>query len=178
MAKLTPAVAYIRMSSDKQEASPKQQREEITALAKGRYKVVRWYIDEGISGADTSRAEFRRMISDASELQDFEAVLCWDQDRFSRFDPAEANYYWHTLRMSGVRIETVNQGLIDLEDLGGWLTASVNQHAKAQYLRDLSKKRTAGAAVQRQAGTMDRQLRRLRLSLRGWQATAGRFDGR
>lgn len=31
---MTPAVAYIRMSSDQQDKSPGQQREEITKLAK------------------------------------------------------------------------------------------------------------------------------------------------
>jgi site-specific DNA recombinase len=50
------AVAYIRMSSDKQEASPKQQREEITKLANREgYRILRWYIDEAISGDATEK---------------------------------------------------------------------------------------------------------------------------
>ena len=41
------AVAYVRMSSDRQEASPKQQREEIEKLAKREgYQIIRWYTDE------------------------------------------------------------------------------------------------------------------------------------
>ena len=41
----TPAVAYIRMSSGKQEASPPQQRAEINALTgRGNYRIIRWYI--------------------------------------------------------------------------------------------------------------------------------------
>ncbi len=58
------AVAYIRMSSDKQEASPKQQREEITKLAqRGGYRILRWYTDEAISGdATEKRVQFQQMI--------------------------------------------------------------------------------------------------------------------
>jgi len=84
---MTSAVGYIRMSSDKQEASPEQQRQEIIALAKrDGYRIIRWYIDEGVSGdATDKRLDFQRMIRDA-EGGGFQAVLCWDQDRFGRFD--------------------------------------------------------------------------------------------
>ena len=140
MATKIPAVAYVRMSSDKQEASPQQQREEIEALAAGKYRIVRWYQDDGISGAESAkRVGFLQLIADATERADFAAVLCWDQDRFSRFDPIEANYYWHILSQAGVKIVTATQGELDFSDLGGWLTASVTQYGKAQYLRDLSR---------------------------------------
>ncbi len=81
------AVGYIRMSSDKQEASPEQQRQEITALAKrDGYRIICWYVDEGVSGdATDKRFDFQRMIRDA-EGGEFQAFLCWDQDRFGRFD--------------------------------------------------------------------------------------------
>ena len=50
------AVGYIRMSSDKQEASPVQQRQEIKKLAeRDGYRIVRWYVDEGISGDATEK---------------------------------------------------------------------------------------------------------------------------
>lgn len=137
---LTPAVGYVRMSSDKQEASPRQQREEIEQLAIGRYKIRRWYQDDGISGAEsTKRKGFLQLITDATEKGDFSAVLCFDQDRFSRFEPIEANYYWHILSEANVKLVTVAQGELDFADLGGWLTASVTQYGKAQYLRDLSR---------------------------------------
>ncbi|MCH7751368.1 MAG: recombinase family protein, partial [Planctomycetes bacterium] len=140
MATKIPAVAYIRMSSDKQEDSPQQQREEIEALAAGKYRIVRWYQDDGISGAESAkRTGFQRLITDATDRADFAAILCWDQDRFSRFDPIEANYYWHILNQAGVKIVTATQGELDFSDLGGWLTASVTQYGKAQYLRDLSR---------------------------------------
>ena len=48
-----------------------------------------------------------------------EAVLCWDQDRFGRFDPLEAGYWIKPLRDAGIRLETVAQGRIDWEDFAG-----------------------------------------------------------
>ncbi len=48
------AVAYVRMSSDKQEASPKQQREEITKLAK---RKANWPIALRLTGESVDRAD-------------------------------------------------------------------------------------------------------------------------
>jgi hypothetical protein len=70
-----PAVAYVRMSSDKQEASPKQQREAIEQMADGKYRIVRWYQDEGISGsADDAIKAIARYVA-CSRLESHERVL-------------------------------------------------------------------------------------------------------
>ena len=139
--KLIPAAGYIRMSTDDQADSPKQQKSEIIKYAeKHGYRIVHWYVDEGISGSESAkRPGFLRLMRDAQETQEFEVILCWDQDRFCRFDALEANHYWYLLREAGVRIVTVAQGVLDLNDLGSWLSASVTQHGKAQYLVDLSR---------------------------------------
>lgn len=137
------AVAYYRMSSKKQDKSIPAQRAEVEKFAKANgYKIIRWepYVDEGISGSESeTRGGFSRLIEDATTAGDFGVILVWDQDRFSRFDPMEANFYWYQLRQAGVRIVSVTQGELDWESLGGWLTASVTQHGKAQYLKDLSR---------------------------------------
>lgn len=77
-------------------------------------------------------------MSDA-ETGTFKAILCWDQDRFSRFSPLEANHYWYLLDTAGVHIATVAQGRLNFDDLGEWLKASVVQHGKAEYLKDLAR---------------------------------------
>src|SRR5947209_4391932 len=88
-------VAYYRMSDDKQEASIPAQRAEVQAYAaKHGYRIIREYVDKGISGdATEQRLEFQQMLRDATDKGDFQAVLCWDQDRFGRFDPLEAGYW-------------------------------------------------------------------------------------
>ena len=165
-----PAVAYYRMSSDRQETSIGDQRVAVEQYAKAHgFAVLREYADEGISGwKSEERLSFQRLIADA-DGGDFEAVLCWDIDRFSRFDPLEANHYWYLLDKAGVRLATVAQGELDWHDLGGWLSASVMQHGKAQYVKDLARNvcrgqhrpgsTSAAASATRPWGTRDENQR-------------------
>jgi len=114
MVKPVKAAAYVRMSSDQQEGSPEQQREAIKQHAENHnYRIVRWYEDLGISGdATTKRADFQKMIADGS-VGDFGAIVCWDQDRFGRFDLVEAGRWIYPLQQSGVILDTVTGGKID-----------------------------------------------------------------
>lgn len=150
----TPSVAYLRMSDKKQDKSIPAQRAEIEryALAHG-YQIIRWYSDEGISGAENEkRLGFQTLIGDAQTLGDFTAIIVWDQDRFSRFDPMEANHYWYLLRQAGVKIVTVAKGELDFSTLGAWITASVTQHGKNEYLRDLSRNVLRGRLAKARRG--------------------------
>jgi DNA invertase Pin-like site-specific DNA recombinase len=135
-----PAVAYLRMSSGKQEASIPDQRKAVARFAVERgFTVIREYCDEGISGDDTEkRIQFRRMISDAA-TGEFRAILCWDQDRFGRFDPIEAGRWIAPLRDAEVRLVTIGQGEIDWCTFAGRIAWTVQQEAKHGYLRDLSR---------------------------------------
>jgi DNA invertase Pin-like site-specific DNA recombinase len=140
------------MSSDKQEASPEQQREAINAYAEAHgYAITAWYEDDGISGGKSDREAFQRLIADA-ERGAFAAIICWDQDRFSRFPPLEANHYWCLLDRAGVHIATVVQGRLKFDDLGEWLKASVTQHAKSEFLRDLARNTVRGMLSSAKAG--------------------------
>jgi DNA invertase Pin-like site-specific DNA recombinase len=122
------AVLYLRMSSDDQEQSIPSQRVELTKYAaKKGYTVVGEYLDEAISGDSTEkRSGFLAMRESAGSGQ-FAVILCWDQDRFGRFDPLDAGYWIYPFRRGGVRLETIAQGKIDWEDLTGQLIYSVNQ---------------------------------------------------
>jgi DNA invertase Pin-like site-specific DNA recombinase len=148
-----PAVAYYRMSSDKQEASIPAQREAVEKLARTRgYTIVREYKDEGISGDDTERrAGFLRMLAD-TKAGDLEAVLCWDQDRFGRFDPLEAGYWVKPLRDAGIYLETVAQGRIDWSDFAGRIVYAVQQEGKHAFLRDMSRTVARGMLAKAKRG--------------------------
>jgi DNA invertase Pin-like site-specific DNA recombinase len=151
---IIPAVAYYRMSTDRQEASIPDQREAVEKLAKQRgYRIVREYKDEGISGDDTERRTgFKQMLADATKLGDFQAVLCWDQDRFGRFDPLEAGYWIKPLRDAGVYLETVGQGRIDWEDFAGRIVYAVQQEGKHAFLRDMSRNVIRGQLARAKRG--------------------------
>lgn len=149
----TRAVAYYRMSSDRQETSIGDQRKAVEKFAsENGYEIVAEYADAGISGwKSDQRPEFMRLIDDAPGGK-FQAILCWDIDRFSRFDPLEANHYWYLLDRAGVQLVTVAQGKLDWHDLGGWLSASVMQHGKAQYVKDLARNSARGMREAKLAG--------------------------
>jgi site-specific DNA recombinase len=139
MAKAIAAVGYVRMSTDKQETSPEQQKQEIEAYAaKHGYTVLRWYADLGISGDRTEkRLQFQQMITDAEDGR-FKAILCWDQDRFGRFDSLESGYWIHPLRKRGVQLITCTDGPVDWNTFAGRMLYGMKQEGKHQYLIDLS----------------------------------------
>ena len=62
-----PAALYVRMSTTKQDASPKEQREVLRPLIENSgYYIRDEYFDEGISGNKVEeRGQFIRMLQDA-----------------------------------------------------------------------------------------------------------------
>jgi site-specific DNA recombinase len=149
-----PAVAYYRMSTGRQETSIPDQREAVQKLAEREgYHVVREYVDEGISGDDTEkRTAFLQMRREADQ-GDFDAILCWDQDRFGRFDTLDAGYWIKPLRDAGIQLVTVAQGKIDWQNFSGRLIYTVQQEGKHQFLVDSSRNVVRGMlTVARQGG--------------------------
>lgn len=146
-------VLYLRMSTDRQEASIPQQREALVAFAEKKgHEIVGEYVDEGISGdATRKRKGFQAMIRDAAG-GGFDRILCFDQDRFGRFDMIEAGSWIAPLRDAGVSLETIAQGVIDWSDFAGRLTYAVAQEGKHQFLRDLSRNVIRGLTAKATAG--------------------------
>ena len=100
-----PAVAYLRRSTDKQEQSLGDQRLEVSRYAEEHgYHVIREYVDDAISGTSAEeRPDFQRMIADA-QAGDFQAVIVWNSDRFSRGDVTETEHYRYLPRQAGVSV--------------------------------------------------------------------------
>lgn len=146
-------VLYLRMSTDKQDTSIPQQREALRRHADRQgYKIVGEYRDEGISGdATAKRKGFQKMLADAAD-GGIDRILCFDQDRFGRFDMIEAGYWITPLRESGVSLETIAQGVIDWHDFAGRLTYAVAQEGKHQFLRDLSRNTLRGQVTRAREG--------------------------
>ncbi|GIX05017.1 MAG: hypothetical protein KatS3mg114_0886 [Planctomycetaceae bacterium] len=104
--KLIDAAGYARRSTDLQERSIPDQKAYLEAWAKEHgYRIVRWFIDDAISGTSTrGRDDFDRMIDAAENGRDFETILCYDISRFSRGGTNETGYHLHRLKLAGVNV--------------------------------------------------------------------------
>ncbi len=104
--KLIDVAGYARRSTDLQERSIPDQKAYLEAWAKEHgYRIVRWLIDDAISGTSTrGRNDFDRMIDAAENGRDFETILCYDISRFSRGGTNETGYHLHRLKLAGVNV--------------------------------------------------------------------------
>ena len=152
-----PAVGYVRMSTDQQQDSPARQRQDIEALGQRQgFRIIRWYEDHGQTGTESSkRREFQKLLGDA-KAGTFQAVLLSEQSRMSREDIFDAMQHWRLFRDAGVSIITCQRGELKFDNLGGVITAIVDQYgAREESIRladrVVSGKRLAIRNGQRQA---------------------------
>jgi DNA invertase Pin-like site-specific DNA recombinase len=157
-----PAVAYLRKSTkgerkgqdgkarQKQEKSLAQQREEILKLAaRGGYRVLAWFEDDGVSGykRGPARPDFNRMKDEAATLG-ARAILCDAIDRFSRACYDDVQEDARALRKAGVRWVVTSTGKqYDLDagrknDVGGIVILACDACAAAEYSKTLSRRVT------------------------------------
>ena len=80
------AVGYARRSTDLQERSLPDQKAAVERWARDHgFRILRWFVDDAISGTSArGRDQFTRLIHEAENGRDFDAVLCYDMSRFSR----------------------------------------------------------------------------------------------
>jgi site-specific DNA recombinase len=151
--RLTPAVGYIRMSTDQQQDSPARQRRDITALAERQgYRIIDWYEDHGLTGTEsTNRPKFQRLLQDAKRGT-FEVVLLSEQSRMSREDVFDAMLHWRLLRDAGVKIVTCQRGELDFSNLGGVITAIVDQYGAHEESVKLAQRVVSGQRLRASQG--------------------------
>ena len=136
---LIPAVGYARRSTDMQERSiPDQQAYIIKWAEEHGYRIIRWYIDDAISGTSAKgRNAFEQMIAAAENGRDFDVVLCYDISRFSRGGTNETGYYLHRLRLAGVDALFAADGIPEGDE--GELIQGVKSWQARQYSVKLAK---------------------------------------
>lgn len=138
-ARLIDAAGYARRSTDMQERSIPDQQAFVERWAKENgYRIVRWYVDDAISGTSAKgRAAFERMLKDAEGGGGFAAVLCYDLSRFSRGGTNETGYYLHRLHLAGVNAIFCAEGIPEGEE--GELLQGVKSWQARQYSVKLSR---------------------------------------
>jgi DNA invertase Pin-like site-specific DNA recombinase len=123
------AAIYTRMSTVEQRDSPERQLGQTLPLCeRAGYEVVAQYADLGRHGADDERPDFRRMLADARAGR-FDVIVVDEPSRLSRTDPiAFVVGVVAPLRDANVKLHAANGGLVDWDDFGHYLMATVHQH--------------------------------------------------
>lgn len=137
---MIPAIVYARASTDHQEYSVNDQLKSIKEWAKHHsYKIVKIYMDDGISGAYAAkRPGFLSMIEDVTAgASGAKALLIWDSYRFAR-NMVEFLTYKQMIRQHGVSVIAVSEPIVEDEDAQLYIDA-INGASGELYLRKLSK---------------------------------------
>lgn len=133
------AVAYLRMSTDRQEHSIESQWRLVSQYAeRNGFTIVKRYEDAGISAMESKiskRLSFLQMIDD-SESSDWGTVLIYDSSRFSR-SLKDSIVYKSMLKSNGVQVVSITEPVID-EDTSIIMDA-LNGAQNELYIRKLSK---------------------------------------
>jgi DNA invertase Pin-like site-specific DNA recombinase len=143
----------VRRSTDRQEQSiPDQQRAIERYCGERGLRVLRWYVDDAISGTSTvGRKAFQSLIADAqSARRDFRSIVCYDVKRFGRVDNDEAGYYRHLLRQQGVQVLYASENFSG--DGTDDLLRPVKQWQAREESKDLSKVSIRGLLTRSQTG--------------------------
>lgn len=170
--KLTPAAAYVRMSTEHQQYSTNNQHDKILAYAKHRgLRVVRTFADEGKSGLRIDgRNALKELIRTVESGQaDFKVILVYDVSRWGRFQDAdESAYYEYICKRAGIQVAYCAEQFENDGSPVSTIVKGVKRAMAGEYSRELSSKVFAGQCrlVEmgfRQGGTAGYGLRRVLL---------------
>ena len=136
------AIAYLRASTDMQDASIPEQRKSIDEFAKKNdISVIKYFEDEGRSGRNAEeRPAFMEMKGFVENSSGFRFILVYDCTRFGRFkDPQEAVYWEVCFKKCGKIVKYATDESANDNTLGGRLIKTLKHEQATQYALDLSK---------------------------------------
>ncbi len=132
------AIIYARYSSDSQreESIEGQLRECCEYADRHGLTIVGKYIDRALSAKTDNRPEFQRMLHDSSKRQ-FEVVLVWKLDRFSR-NRTDSAMNKVILKKNGVRVVSAKENIADGPE--GIILESMLEGMAEYYSAELAEK--------------------------------------
>lgn len=136
------AVGYVRCSTDMQDDSISQQKNEIQNFAqKNHLKIKRWYEDEGKSGTTfLNRPAFFNLKNDVENIADFKYILVYDESRWGRAkDPRDSTYWKHHFRMHGVIVRIINSQSKQEDDVSSRIIEVMESEEASEYSKKLSR---------------------------------------
>ncbi len=143
----TKAYMYLRLSRDDggdegESNSITNQRELIKSYAdKAGFKIIKEFIDDGYTGSNFDRPDFKRMLNDL-EKKDCKTIIVKDLSRFGRDYIESGKFLQKTFPQMGVRFISVNDNYdsesADVSDTH--LILPIKNFINDSYCRDISMK--------------------------------------
>ena len=152
------AVMYLRLSKEDGEKvesnSISNQREIINSYVKrNQITMVKEYVDDGYSGANFDRPNFKEMISDAYDKK-FDTIIVKDLSRFGRDYIEAGKYIQRIFPENGIRFISVNDNYdsksADINDTH--LILPIKNFINDSYCRDISNKVKSSQKIKREKG--------------------------
>jgi DNA invertase Pin-like site-specific DNA recombinase len=144
-----PAAQYLRMSTEHQQYSTKNQAAAIAGYAAEHgYIVIASYVDEGRSGLVLNRREaLRNLLRDVvSGHAPYNLILVYDVSRWGRFqDTDEAAHYEFLCRSSGIPVHYCAESFLNDNAPPNVIMKALRRMMAAEYSRELSVKVYRGA---------------------------------
>src|SRR5260370_10446824 len=142
------AAEYVRMSTEHQKYSTKNQSDAIHEFAeKHGLESVQTYADEGKSGLRIDgRDALKRLISDVQNGEaDFETILVYDVSRWGRFEDADDSaYYEYICKRAGIIVQYCAEQFANDGSPVSTIVKGVKRAMAGEYSRELSAKVFAG----------------------------------
>jgi len=141
---LVPAAQYLRMSTEHQQYSPKNQATAIERYAEANgFEVVRTYSDAAKSGVVLEgRPGLRQLLQDVvSGASQFKAILVYDVSRWGRFqDTDEAAHYEFLCKSAGIPVHYCAETFYNDGSLPSSIMKALKRAMAGEYSRELGVK--------------------------------------
>jgi len=142
---------YARVSTkDKGQDTENQVLQLREYCARQQWTITEEYLDH-VSGKTGDRESFKRLFVDASRRQ-FDVVLVWALDRFTREGVLETFEYVRNLSQYGVQFESYSEQHFRTTGSAGELMLSISAWIAKQERTRISERTKAGLARARKAG--------------------------
>ncbi|WP_220811874.1 recombinase family protein [Variovorax sp. UMC13] len=142
------AAEYVRMSTEHQQYSTRNQNDKIREYANQRgFEIVKTYADEGKSGLRIDgRPALQSLIHDVQTgVADFTLILVYDISRWGRFQDAdESAYYEYICRRAGIQVAYCAEQFENDGSPVSTIVKGVKRAMAGEYSRELSTKVFAG----------------------------------
>lgn len=139
-----PAAQYLRMSTEHQQYSIRNQADAIQEYARGHgFAVVRTYEDSGRSGLILKRrAGLQQLLADVvSGKPDYAAVLVYDVSRWGRFQDAdEAAHYEFLCKQAGIPVHYCAEPFANDTTVSSSILKALKRSMAAEFSRELGVK--------------------------------------